>query len=63
MNGPVPAPKGEKREARALPAIGEPVIVQCANYRCMAYRDREGRWRDWFYKDELPGNVEVIIVC
>jgi hypothetical protein len=26
----------------------------------MAYQDWEGKWRDYFYRDELPEVLEVI---
>ena len=35
-------------------------IVQCANFRCMAYRDSRGKWRDYFNGDELQGEVTII---
>jgi len=28
----------------------------------MAYRDAEGKWRDYFYHDELPEVLEVIVL-
>ncbi len=33
----------------SLPAIGLPVQVQCDGFKCMAFRDREGRWVDLFH--------------
>jgi hypothetical protein len=35
-------------------------IVQCVNYRCMAYRDSAGKWRDYFKDDEIVGEVTII---
>jgi hypothetical protein len=37
-----------------------PVIVQCADFRCMAYRDANGKWLDYFSGDELKGEVKVV---
>ena len=31
-----------------LPILGVPVQVQCDGFKCMAFRDREGRWVDLF---------------
>jgi hypothetical protein len=28
-----------------LPPLGKLVVVQCNGFRCMAYRDANGRWR------------------
>ena len=38
----------------------QPVIVQCADFRCMAYRDANGRWLDYFNGDEIKGEVKVV---
>jgi hypothetical protein len=38
----------------------QPFIVQCVNYRCMAYRDSSGKWRDYFNDDEIVGEVTII---
>ena len=43
-----------------LPAIGLPVQVQCPGHKCMAYRDKEGKWRDLFTKEFLPRVLGVI---
>jgi hypothetical protein len=34
--------------------------VQCVGYRCMAYRDFSGKWRDFFNDDEIEGEVTII---
>ena len=31
-----------------LPVFGLPVQVQCDGFKCMAFRDKEGRWVDFF---------------
>jgi hypothetical protein len=43
-----------------LPPIGTNVLVQAEGFRCLAYRDRQGRWRDAFHQNELPGTIRVI---
>jgi hypothetical protein len=69
MSDHIQAP-GKRREADdlmppasevLLPPIGEAVLVQFEDFRCMAFRDREGKWRDCFHKDELQGSVKMII--
>lgn len=45
---------------RKGPIDGEGTLVRCAQFRCMAYRDRDGKWRDYFSNDTLPEPVEVI---
>lgn len=42
---------------RKLLERGHAVIVQCRHFRCMAYRDPDGRWRNYFSNDELNGDV------
>jgi hypothetical protein len=44
----------------ALPVLGVPVQVQCEGFRCMAYRDREGRWVDLFSREFVPRVLGVI---
>jgi hypothetical protein len=38
----------------------QPFIVQCADFRCMAYRDSSGKWLDYFTGDELKGDVKIV---
>jgi len=38
----------------------QPVLVQSDGFRCMAYRDKEGKWRDYYHQDELTGNVKLV---
>jgi hypothetical protein len=52
-----PSENGKKP---ALPPPGTPVIVQRPHCRCMAYQDRDGKWRDYFHRDELTDVIEVI---
>jgi TPP-dependent pyruvate/acetoin dehydrogenase alpha subunit len=51
----------ELRESGVNPAKADgPTLVQCATYRCMAERDKNGKWRSYFKKDLLPEPVTVI---
>jgi len=43
-----------------LPPIGEQVLVQAEGFRCLAFRDKDGKWRNVFGRDELPGIIRVI---
>ncbi len=44
----------------ALPAPGMPVQVQCLGFKCMAFRDKEGKWIDLFTLKFLPGVLGVV---
>jgi len=39
---------------KPLPEIGVPVIVQCAEYRCLGFWSADGKWRDFCSSAELP---------
>jgi hypothetical protein len=56
------SPPSDKKEENAfgLPAVGQPVWVQCGGYRTMAYRDQDGKWRKLADGKKLTGNVAVI---
>jgi hypothetical protein len=43
-----------------LPLPGVPVQVQCNGFKCMAYRDKEGNWVDFFTRKFLPGVRGVV---
>jgi hypothetical protein len=43
-----------------LPPIGAQVLVQAEGFRCLAFRDRDGKWRNAFSRDELRGTIRVI---
>lgn len=43
-----------------LPAPGLPVQVQCMGFKCMAYRDKDGNWMDFFTRKFLPGVLGVV---
>ena len=42
------------------PEPNEVMLVQCERFRCLAFRDRQGKWRSPFSKMELPRVVHVI---
>jgi hypothetical protein len=37
-----------------------PHVVETRGARCMAYRDRSGRWREFWNEAPLPGPVLVL---
>jgi hypothetical protein len=43
-----------------LPVLGVPVQVQCEGFKCMAFRDREGRWVDLFSHEFVPRVLGVV---
>jgi hypothetical protein len=42
------------------PFIIEFFMVQGAGFRCMAYRNHDGKWRGAFDNEELPGAIRVL---
>ncbi|HWD92080.1 MAG TPA: response regulator [Verrucomicrobiae bacterium] len=43
---------------RHPPPTGEPVIAQCPDFRCLAYVDSDGKWREYENSSELPEVTE-----
>ena len=43
-----------------LPALGLPVQVQCDGFKCMAYRNKEGKWVDFFTHEILTHVLGVV---
>jgi hypothetical protein len=43
-----------------LPVAGLPVLVQCDGFRCMAFRDKQGRWIDLFTREFVPRVFGVV---
>ncbi len=41
-----------------IPEIGVPVVVQCAEFSCLGYLDRTGKWRDFARSGELPAVID-----
>ena len=54
-----PESAAEKR-GEPSPFIFEFFMVQCVNFKCMAYRDQDGKWRGALDNLELPGFVRVL---
>jgi hypothetical protein len=48
-----------RQEGREL-RTGEQVLVQCEGYRCLAFRDRQGKWRSAPGGQELPKVLRVL---
>jgi hypothetical protein len=48
------------RDAKAQIRTNEHVVVRCEGFRCLAYRDAEGKWRNAVQHQELPPVLEVI---
>jgi len=44
-----------------LPVPGLPVQVQCDGFKCMAFRDKNGRWVDLFSLELLPRVLGVVL--
>jgi hypothetical protein len=42
------------------PFVLEFYMVQGVGFRCMAYCDRNGKWRSAFNNDELYGDIHVL---
>jgi hypothetical protein len=47
-------------EGEKFPPVGKSVLVRCDGFTCMAFRDTEGKWRDYFHRELLHGEVTVI---
>jgi CheY-like chemotaxis protein len=47
-----------QRKVPPLPEIGAPVMVQCKDFRCLGYLDRQGTWRDFEKSSELTGVID-----
>ena len=52
--------KSLSKSETTMPAPGQPVMVRCRTFRCMAYRDRDGKWRGAFRHEELPEILEIL---
>jgi CheY-like chemotaxis protein len=46
--------RGSLQARKGFPPIGEPVIVQCRDFRCMGFLDAGRRWREYKNSQELP---------
>jgi hypothetical protein len=52
--------KFTKNNYGPLPALGVPVQVQCDGFKCMAYRDKDGKWVDFFTREFLARVLGVV---
>jgi hypothetical protein len=42
------------------PFVVEFFMVEGASFRCMAYRDQNGKWRNAFNHGELTGEIQFV---
>lgn len=48
-------------DSRRFPPAGDfGVLVQCEGFRCLAFRDRDGKWRDYYGGTILRGRIEMV---
>jgi len=50
----------ENVEKCELPPVGENVLVQCRDFRCLAYRAADGKWRTVYSNQELKDIVKIL---
>jgi hypothetical protein len=50
---------GDSGVISPLPPRGKPVWVQCRNFKCLAFQEG-GKWKSYFERKELPGEVTII---
>jgi hypothetical protein len=60
MNDNLPTSNQNDQKDDPLPAIGEQVLVQAEGFRCLAFRDKDGKWRYTFHQGELQGTIRVV---
>lgn len=46
--------------AETTPFLIEFFVVQGPGFRCMAYCDQEGRWRNAIDNEELFGDIQIL---
>ena len=51
---------GASGESLRLPPPGQEVMVRCPGFRCLAYRDKDGMWRDVAHDEALAEVLEVL---
>jgi hypothetical protein len=59
MDGSDPQPV-IRGKGQPIPPLGQPAMVRCPGFRCLAYRDKDGKWRDVAHNQELPEVLEVL---
>ena len=60
MNDNLQASKPNEPPDDPLPPVGKKVLVQAEGFRCLAFRDKDGKWRNAFSRAELPGTIRMI---
>jgi hypothetical protein len=65
MNQCIPMPPSQPESAPRLagessPFLTEFFLVQTEYFRCMAYRDQAGVWREAFNHEELTGEICIV---
>ena len=60
MSGDAPALDKRDKKNEKLPPVAETVLVQCHGFRCLAYRDKEGNWRNFHRPEEVLGVIKVL---
>src|SRR5438128_12539380 len=58
-NGAQTQDNGAAKE-RKLPPQGQRVMVRCRGFRCLAYLDKDGKWRNSSNNEELTEVLEVL---
>ena len=53
-------PRKSVQPAKRQSPLAVPVQVQCEGFRCLAYRDPEGKWIDYCSGKPLTGKVQLI---
>ena len=43
-----------------LPLSGQMVWVQCKGYRCLAFRDAQGKWVNFYSGEKLSDFIRVV---
>ena len=57
---PLSEPVPSARQSEPSPFLIEFLLVQGIGFRCTAYRDPVGKWRDAFTNAELPGEIQIL---
>lgn len=49
-----------KQPNNAKSLVMQFLLVQGINFRCVAFCDQQGRWRDAFNREELFGDIHIL---
>jgi hypothetical protein len=47
-------------KGQPIPPLGRTVLVRCPGFRCLANRDKDGKWRDVAHDEERPEILEIL---